>query len=241
MEKVRLIREKLKRKRLWVSAGLVFSVVMSPSQVLSDGGGANRGRQLIQETYSATEEGREEIYAESRFGFAPPKGGTKVLPVTDEEVPKARPGWSNLDGDRGDAYASGTRETTRAVGSPAGRSPAGYRVQGETRVKFQDTEETVALRKNGIQEVALIAGDLGFFPKTVMVTRDIPVRMFVTGASKGSLCIMMDSFQVRKQIRTNRIEEIVFTPNRAGQYRFYCPVNGTEGNLVVSEYGQKNQ
>lgn len=239
MEKVRQIRERLNRKKLWVSAGLVFSVVMAPSQVLSDGGG--RTRPLIQDTYSATEGEREETFSESRFGFAPPKGGTKILPVAEEE-PRARKGWSSYDGDHGDAYTSGTRspagvmapQTARRLSQPAPTTA------GESRVRFQDTEETVALRKNGIQEVALIAGDLGFFPKTVMVTRDIPVRMFVTGASKGSLCIMMDSFQVRKQIRTNRIEEIVFTPNRAGQYRFYCPVNGMEGSLVVSEYGQKN-
>jgi hypothetical protein len=89
--------------------------------------------------------------------------------------------------------------------------------------------------RTGVQEVALIAGDLGFFPKTIFVTRDIPVRMFVTGASKKPLCIMMDSFQVRKQIRSQRVEEISFTPSTSGQYRFYCPVNGMEGTLLVKE------
>lgn len=88
----------------------------------------------------------------------------------------------------------------------------------------------------GVQEVALIAGDLGFFPKTVFVSRDVPVRMFVTGASKNTLCIMMDSFQVRKQIRSQKIEEITFTPGTPGKYRFYCPVNGMEGTLVVKEF-----
>jgi plastocyanin domain-containing protein len=89
--------------------------------------------------------------------------------------------------------------------------------------------------RKGVQEVALIAGDLGYFPKTVFVNPDTPVRMFVTGASKSSLCLMMDSFQVRKQIRSQRIEEITFTPNVPGRYRFYCPMNGMEGTLVVRE------
>jgi len=95
--------------------------------------------------------------------------------------------------------------------------------------------EEMAIRKKGVQEIAVIAGDLGYFPKTVFVTRDIPVRLFVTGASKNTLCIMMDSFQVRKQVRSQRIEEITFTPSLPGQYRFYCPVNGMEGTMVVRD------
>ena len=46
---------------------------------------------------------------------------------------------------------------------------------------------------------------------------------------------MMDSFQVRKQVRAQKIEEITFTPSTPGQYRFYCPVNGMEGTMIVKE------
>lgn len=88
----------------------------------------------------------------------------------------------------------------------------------------------------GVQEVALIASDLGFFPKTIFVSRDVPVRLFVTGASKNTLCIMIDSLQVRKQVRSQKIEEIPFTPSTPGKYRFYCPVNGMEGTMVVKEF-----
>ncbi len=98
---------------------------------------------------------------------------------------------------------------------------------------FGDVSAQVSQR--GVQEVAVIANDLGFFPKTLFVTRDVPVRLFVTGASSNTLCIMMDSFQVRKQIRARQIEEISFTPTTPGKYRFYCPVNGMEGSLVVKE------
>ncbi|MCM2323862.1 MAG: cupredoxin domain-containing protein, partial [Oligoflexia bacterium] len=56
-----------------------------------------------------------------------------------------------------------------------------------------------------------------------------------TGASKNTLCIMMDSFQVRRQVRSQKIEEITFTPSVPGKYRFYCPVNGMEGTLIVKE------
>jgi len=91
------------------------------------------------------------------------------------------------------------------------------------------------MARQGVQEIALIAGDLGYFPKTIFVTRDIPVRLFITGASKNTLCLMMDSFQVRKQVKSQKIEEIQFTPDAPGKYRFYCPINGMEGTLVVKE------
>ena len=87
----------------------------------------------------------------------------------------------------------------------------------------------------GVQEVAVIAGELGFFPKTIFVSRDVPVRLFVTGASKQNLCLMMDTFNVRKQVRANKIEEVTFVPTQPGTYRFYCPINSGEGTLVVKE------
>lgn len=98
-----------------------------------------------------------------------------------------------------------------------------------------DAQDLIPRGQKGIQEVALIAGDLGYFPKTFFVNRDMPVRLFVTGASKKPLCIMMDMFQVRRQVVFQKIEEITFTPNVPGQYRFYCPMNGIEGVMVVRE------
>ncbi len=92
-----------------------------------------------------------------------------------------------------------------------------------------------AIGRTGVQEVSLIVGDLGFFPKTLFVTRDIPVRLFVTAVSKKSLCFMMDSFQIRKKVHPQKIEEILFTPSTPGQFRFYCPVTGMEGTLLVKQ------
>ncbi len=101
--------------------------------------------------------------------------------------------------------------------------------------------EPLTKLRRGIQEISIIAGDLGFFPKVVFATRDVPVRFYVTGASKNTLCMMMDSFQVRRQVRSAKIEEITFTPGTAGKYRFYCPVNGMEGTLVVRDLASYEQ
>ncbi len=120
------------------------------------------------------------------------------------------------------------------------RSPAS--INGGAPSALGADPDTAALigKRGGVQEVALIAGDLGYFPKTVFVTRDIPVRMFVTGASRNSLCIMMDQFHVSKQVRSQKIEEISFTPTSPGKYRFYCPINGMEGIMVVKEFAAAN-
>lgn len=88
------------------------------------------------------------------------------------------------------------------------------------------------------QEVAVIANDLGFFPKAIFVTVNIPVRLFAIGASQNPLCFMMDQFQIRKQIRSQKIEEMSFTPTSVGQFRYYCPINGMEGSLIVKELNE---
>jgi hypothetical protein len=57
--------------------------------------------------------------------------------------------------------------------------------------------------KKAHQEAAVIVNDLGFFPSTLFVTRGVPVRLFVTGASQKSQCLIIDAFGVRRQIKSN--------------------------------------
>lgn len=174
----------------------------------------------------------DESYPSSRFGAPPMKPDLGIGPEFTSQA---------LD----DLHQNGLN------GKPtADRRPAGLEFSSETGqtesspiIPGKDMPQSLSnanpkpssIVRNGVQEIALIAGDLGFFPKTVFVTQDIPVRLFVTGASKKPLCIMMDSFRVRKQIRSQKVEEINFVPKSSGQYRFYCPVNGTEGTLLVKE------
>ncbi|OFZ18734.1 MAG: hypothetical protein A2X94_05990 [Bdellovibrionales bacterium GWB1_55_8] len=186
-----------------------------------------------------------EHFPESRFGAPPARpdmgvsSGYAIRAVDDLEA-------RNDELDAGTWYA-------RENGARAGRSPAGLEITGGSvpragSNKMADlapplepapvnpTSAASAIARKGVQEVALIAGDLGFFPKTVFVSRDVPVRLFVTGASKNTLCIMMDSFDVRRQVKSQKIEEITFTPDTPGKFRFYCPVNGMEGTLIVKEF-----
>lgn len=183
--------------------------------LLAAGGPAFAGTQLAPRNAASSVDQDEERYPESRFGRAPASSVTKA----DDE------------GERDGAESPGQSR------GPAGRSE---KPSAARNTEVPTTPMDRAKSNSGVQEVALIAGDLGFFPKTVFVTRDVPVRMFVTGASKNTLCIMMDSFSVRKQIKAQRIEEIQFTPNVPGKYRFYCPVNGMEGVMIVKELASAN-
>lgn len=157
------------------------------------------------------------------------------------EVTSDKRKWAVPDGGWKSTTIDEDRKITKEANTSTGSRPVLNRV-ARTEVTQEAPFEGFAseitdpiARRKGVQEVSIIAGDLGFFPKTIFVSRDVPVRLFVTGASKGSLCIMMDTFNVRKQIRSNKIEEITFVPSQPGTFRFYCPVNGSEGTLVVKE------
>lgn len=191
--------------------------------------------------------GPVEEFPESRFGMPPMRVATgvgthfashAVNEMDDEER-------YHGEADTVSATESGSR-------SPAGLDfSSGHLVRRQHPVAQEESAPIVysqpssekmgaettatAITRRGVQEVAVIASDLGFFPRTLFVSRDVPVRLFVTGASKNTLCIMMDSFQVRKQVRSQKIEEITFTPATPGKFRFYCPVNGMEGTLIVKE------
>lgn len=171
-------------------------------------------------TYPATEKDDSgEIYPESRFGQPAPRviTGLEAGYVAREVEDMYRGGRSPAGVSSKGGHGAGTSVNALAV-------PSTPEFRG------------IAEKRKGVQEFALIAGDLGFFPKVIFVTRDIPVRLFVTGVSKNTLCIMMDPFQIRKQIRPQKIEEISFVPSYSGQYRFYCPVNGMEGTMIVKDY-----
>jgi hypothetical protein len=113
------------------------------------------------------------------------------------------------------------------------RDPAGAKT-APSDMTIPSPALTRSMRKQkAYQEVAVIANDQGFFPSTLFVTQGIPVHLFITGASKRSQCFMMDSFGVRRQIRSEKIEEVSFTPDQGGTYTFNCPMNGAKGTVVV--------
>jgi hypothetical protein len=129
---------------------------------------------------------------------------------------------------------SGTGRAPASVRAPAG-AVDGVIVQPTDRRAAPKSVARAAVNKKAVQEVSVIANDYGFFPSTIIVTQGIPVRLFITGASQRSQCFMLDSFGVRRQIRSNKIEEVTFTPDQSGNFAFTCPMNGAKGSVVVKE------
>jgi len=89
--------------------------------------------------------------------------------------------------------------------------------------------------KYGVQEFALIASDTGYFPQRIIVRRNIPVHLFLTSSSNKALCFVFDEFSIRKGIASQGMEEVRFLPTKAGQYKFYCPVQEIQGSIVVRD------
>ena len=122
--------------------------------------------------------------------------------------------------------------------SSPGRGPAEVK---PVKIKSSDVAQSKKLivnqanRDKAVQEVAVIANDTGFYPKTIFLTQGIPARIFITGASAKSQCFMLDQFSVRRQIRSQKIEEVTFVPEEAGIFTFNCPMNGAKGSIIVKE------
>lgn len=89
--------------------------------------------------------------------------------------------------------------------------------------------------KNGVQEVAIIASDTGFFPTKVIVRKNIPVQLRLTSASNTSYCFVMDEFNISRSVPAQEVVEIRFLPDKANTYRFYCPKQEIQGTLVVRD------
>jgi|GEM_PF-776666 len=127
----------------------------------------------------------------------------------------------------------------RGPASVSTRSPAGsvdgVIVHSSSKRAAPKTVARIESKHKAVQEVSIIANDNGFFPSTIFVTQGIPVRLYVTGASTRSQCFMLDEFGVRRQIRSNHIEEVTFTPDQSGSFAFTCPMNGAKGAVVVKE------
>lgn len=109
--------------------------------------------------------------------------------------------------------------------------PARQTSEWDSRV----VEEPKPVKAGMYQEVSLIVSDSGYYPSRIFVTPNIPVKMYMSTPSKSTLCFMIDNWGVKKGVTPGRVEEIMFTPDKPGNYRFYCPVKGIEGMLTVRE------
>lgn len=169
--------------------------------------------------YDTTKD-RAKTYPESKFGAPPPRATSKEI----RDI-----------GSHQDPRAFGRRFVTmdNEEGSTSGQR--GLASLGTPDTSTTQSDELAPRLLGTAQETSVIATESGFFPKVIFATKGQSIKLFVTASSKAPLCFMSDDFQVRKQVRAGSIEELQITPNRAGTYRFYCPIHQLEGRLVVRE------
>ncbi len=171
----------------------------------------------------------ENADAVSRFGG--PESGS----VEETEVRAAMKARQLTPISESSFESSPDRVASVATTSP-GRSPAGaVKIVASDTSAHPATVVRKAAQNRAVQEVAVIANDTGFYPSTVFLTRGIGARIFITGASKKSQCFMADSFGIRRQVRSQRVEEVTFTPDHSGTFTFHCPMTGARGRFVVKD------
>jgi heme/copper-type cytochrome/quinol oxidase subunit 2 len=106
----------------------------------------------------------------------------------------------------------------------------------DIRVLRDEAVKPAEVFKNGLQEVSLIISDTGYLPARLIVRKNIPVRLYLTSASPSTLCFILDEFKVQKGVATQTVEVVDLMPTKAGEYKFYCPVNDIHyGSLVVRD------
>jgi hypothetical protein len=146
------------------------------------------------------------------------------------EVMEPRPFTANDARDRAAEHHPETIVASRAKGSPS----YGIKSDPPLQTSIQDPLP-ISSSRGGVQEISLIVSDYGYFPSKIFVTQGVPVKIYMTTPSKTTLCFMLDTWNLKKGINPGKVEEVTFTPDQAGDYRFYCPVKSIEGKLTVRE------
>lgn len=168
----------------------------------------------------------------------PVKRGRSIASVPNDIAPKPQKA-SAMAGQNLKSKPAGQQNTYAAVedDTPA-PTRAGPGFAGDSRtsatLSVAPMEPKPALSTLS-QEVSLIVNESGYYPSRIFATVHVPLRIFLTTPSKSTQCFMLDSWGVRKGVVPGKVEEVEFTPDRPGTYRFYCPVKATEGTLVVRE------
>jgi hypothetical protein len=112
------------------------------------------------------------------------------------------------------------------------------------QILLQNTQKS----SRGVFQQSVIASELGFFPEIITATQGTPLKLFITSISKKRpLCFILETTEVlggnqsfiRRQLNLGEIQEVLFTPEKAGLFSFYCPINHASGSLIVKESTSK--
>ncbi len=155
------------------------------------------------------------------------------LSVSDADEPVSRFGQAEDRVRRNEWMPAPIESGSFAGKEGAARTIASVEEAPAPEAAVKDLSLTLGQKKAALQEESLISNEQGYFPNTIILTQGIPARIYATSASEKGQCILLDAFDVKRQLRRGRIEEISFTPDREGSFEFHCPMNGARGKIVV--------
>lgn len=87
--------------------------------------------------------------------------------------------------------------------------------------------------KGNIQEITLSMKNYNYYPNTVEVNVNQPVRIYLDKTVGGCYrSFVIRDFGISKNLR-NLDDYVEFTPNKKGTYRFSCSMGMGTGTLIV--------
>lgn len=137
-----------------------------------------------------------------------------------------------------------------SASEPSANSTVAYNSQQGDLHRFQSTRQGVKsnysqvdnispqqAHKYGVQEFSIIATKRGYYPKSIIVRRNIPVNIYLTTTESRDLCFIMkgEDFSIHKGVGSKDIVKVSFEPRRTGPYRFHCPINNLSGTMIVRD------
>jgi plastocyanin domain-containing protein len=101
--------------------------------------------------------------------------------------------------------------------------------------KSGDSGNNLPQVQNGIQELSLKVGQLGYEPSVLNVKNGVPVKLNVEtvgqlGCQRG---LVFRDFGINQVLEAGKVNVIEFTPNKEGQFFFSCPMGMIRGLLKV--------
>jgi plastocyanin domain-containing protein len=101
-------------------------------------------------------------------------------------------------------------------------------------MKGKNTGSAIAL-KNGVQEQLIIVKG-GYTPDTIIVKRDLPVRLTFRREENASCSEMVLLPDFDKSLKLPEGEEVSveFVPKQVGEFEFACQMGMLRGKLIVA-------
>ncbi len=99
---------------------------------------------------------------------------------------------------------------------------------------------TASSASGGVQEFSLTAKQFEFSPATVTVKKGVPVKLTIDAVDVEH-GFAIPEFGVQKSLSVGQKNIVEFTPDKAGEFTFFCSVfcgsghGSMKGKLVVTE------